>query len=743
MGHLRKFSHFAGQAILGCALVAAGAPSALAACNLQSPGGQIKRVVHITFDNVHLRRDNANVPSDLEQMPNLLNFILSNGVISGNHFTPLISHTANDILTTLTGVYPDRHGVAVANSYGFFRPNGSVGFSSSFLYWTSLSNGSVAAGDGLPNMLDQNGKNHPAPWVPFTRAGCDVGAFSVANMEFETVPADVQTVFGANSQQAQSIVAILNANPNDNNFAHQKARQSVNTDWLGIAVHCAQGSPLCSGANGAPDLLPDEPGGYTNFRALFGNVNAAPVICANATNPAACDAKNVNGHVRDVFGTTVIADGFGRPGFPNIFSPTAAQALGYAAAMLEAGVPVIYVYIADAHDRNPLPVDPTTGRAAPAHAFGPGEQEYVNQLTAYDQAFGAFFTRLAAAGITKENTLFIVVPDENDHFVGSQPTPVGCDGIHVPCAYAQAAEINASLNRLLLTQRNNTTPYAIHSDDAPTMYIVGNPTPTDAVTRTMEKDLDLLTATNPITGATDKLSFRLADRAEMKLLHMVTASPARTPTLTMFGDDNYFFANDTSHANVPCTQAPSCVFVPAAPGATFAWNHGDVQQDITQTWMAMVGPGVRRLGLTNQVFSDHTDVRPTMLSLLGLKDSYVHDGRVLIEYIDESARPHSLRQEQEHFMALANVYKQLNAPLGSLGRNSLAFANQSITSDDATYANYLATIGAITASRDELAGQIKLLLDGAAFGDQPINENQQRALGGQAQQLIDQVATGL
>jgi len=168
-----------------------------------------------------------------------------------------------------------------------------------------------------------------------------------------------------------------------------------------------------------------------------------------------------------------------------------------------------------------------------------------------------------------------------------------------------------------------------------------------------------------------------------------------------------------------------------------------VQQDITQTWMAVVGPGVRRLGLTNQVFSDHTDVRPTMLSLLGLKDSYVHDGRVLIEYIDESARPHSLRQEQEHFLALANVYKQLNAPLGSLGRNSLAFANQSITSDDATYANYLATIGAITASRDELAGQIKLLLDGAAFGDQPINENQQRALGGQAQQLIDQVATGL
>ncbi len=81
----------------------------------------------------------------------------------------------------------------------------------------------------------------------------------------------------------------------------------------------------------------------------------------------------------------------------------------------------------------------------------------------------------------------------------------------------------------------------MHSDDAPTVYVNGNPAPTDAVTRTMEHDLDALVATNPITGNTDKLSRLLADQAEMKLLHMVTASPARTPTLTMFGNDNYFF----------------------------------------------------------------------------------------------------------------------------------------------------------------------------------------------------------
>jgi hypothetical protein len=43
------------------------------------------------------------VPSDLEQMPHLLNFLLNNGTVSGNHYTPLISHTAQDIVTSLTG----------------------------------------------------------------------------------------------------------------------------------------------------------------------------------------------------------------------------------------------------------------------------------------------------------------------------------------------------------------------------------------------------------------------------------------------------------------------------------------------------------------------------------------------------------------------------------------------------------------------------------------------------------------
>jgi hypothetical protein len=241
---MKLLKAFYSTSVLGIVLL--GAQSASASCQLNAPGGQIKRVINIVFDNVHLRRDNSNVPSDLEQMPNLLNFLQNNGTVSGNHHTPLISHTAHDIVTALTGVYGDRSGIPVANSYGFFKPDGSVGFSSSFLYWTAL------GGDGKPQMIDEQGKTAPAPWVSFTRAGCDVGAFSVANIEFERVPDDVTTFYGAGSAVDLAVRAEL-ASPN------AATRQRPTTDYLGIAIHCTIGSPLCNNSFAANDPLPDEP----------------------------------------------------------------------------------------------------------------------------------------------------------------------------------------------------------------------------------------------------------------------------------------------------------------------------------------------------------------------------------------------------------------------------------------------------------------------------------------------------
>jgi hypothetical protein len=665
-------------------------------CHLQSARNKIKRVVFLQFDNVHLRRDNPNVPSDLEQMPHLLNFLLENGTVSGNHFTPLISHTAQDIVTSLTGLYGNRFGWAVANSYGFFRTDGSVGFQSSFLYWTGQS------ADGHAQMTNELGRIAPAPWAAWTRAGCDVGGFSTANIEFESIPGDVVTVFGANSPEATE--------------AANNHNQAV-ADFEGIAIHCAQNSPLCGASPHAkPDLLPDEPGGYTGFSALYGNKYIQPAI-------------NPGGPILDLDGNVIANGTF--PGFPG-FNPTASQSLGYVATLLEAGVPVVYFYIADAHDNqigNSLSSEQT---------FGPGEAPYVKQLALYDAAFAKFFARLAADGITKENTLFVVTADENDHFAGGPPSPANCDGINVPCTYAKIGEIDDFIDRQLLTQRQNTTNFSIHFDDAPTFYINGNPAPTDPVTRTLEKDVNALTAVSPITGNTDKLSLLLADRAEMKLLHMVPSLADRVPTFTMFGNDNYFFETSSGSAKgQPCSATASACVV---EGPGFAWNHGDFQKQITRTWFGMVGPGVAKQGRFDGVFSDHTDLRPTILALTGLKDDYVHDGRVLVENIEPRALADSLEDSLFTYVALAQAYKQINATKGPVGVNSLVFANKAITSDDTTYANYLTTIAAITSERDELAGQMIALLNGAAFGGQRINFFEAAGLIERAEVLSGKVA---
>ncbi len=141
----------------------------------------------------------------------------------------------------------------------------------------------------------------------------------------------------------------------------------------------------------------------------------------------------------------------------------------------------------------------------------------------------------------------------------------------------------------------------------------------------------------------------MADPVGEKLLHM-TPDPLRTPNFTFFGDPDYFFLSFGS--TTPNEEAG------------FAWNHGDLQPEIAQTWLGIVGPGVRHLGVTGDLFSDHTDHRPTILSLVGLTDDYTHDGRVLIDALEEWAVPHSLRVGRGTLLRLGRIYKQLNAPVG-------------------------------------------------------------------------------
>lgn len=250
----------------------AAASSSHGGCALNSPRGNLSHVIYIQFDNVHFTRDNPDVPSDLEQMPHLLNFLEQNGVLLSNHHTPLISHTADDIITSLTGVYGDRHGQPISNSYNYFNPSASDGlgstFTSSFTYWTDKVDGTT---DSTYSLLTPKGMNAPAPWVPFTRAGCNVGAVSIANMELENVSSDLKTVFASDPTELNA--ALTEASTN---------RAKAIADFEGIAIHCAAGDAVCASQNhGEPDLLPQEPNGYSGFSALYGHTFVAPAISRN------------------------------------------------------------------------------------------------------------------------------------------------------------------------------------------------------------------------------------------------------------------------------------------------------------------------------------------------------------------------------------------------------------------------------------------------------------------------------
>ncbi|HEV8402002.1 MAG TPA: alkaline phosphatase family protein [Candidatus Limnocylindrales bacterium] len=803
----------------------AGPPTG--SCDLQSKGDKIQHVIYLQFDNVHFERDNPNVPSDLEQMPHLLDFLKDNGTFDTNDHTILISHTGGGILSSLTGLYPDRHGQAVSNSYGYFRPDGSVGFSSSFKYWTDNTDGGnpantppTASADTNFNMVNADPaslggsgsvRNAPAPWVPYTRAGCDVGNVGVANtvlenntaIAFRNTPAPTklsvaaavgdtnikvdsvdglaagQTLVIDNGNASNELATIANVGTAGGGGtgvdltaplakAHTAgaqvnvtatdptgdmtkvfgadtpewvegrasqispsgtaARNLAQTDFVGIAIHCAAGGGICNdnAANARPDPLPDESGGYTGYQALFG---------AKYVNPAINDG---NGCVNGIEGQP-IQDQFNQCGFPGFDGMFARNTLGEVAAMQEAGVPVTFGYISDAHDGH--------GVAGEIHhAYGPGEAGYVQQLHDYDQAFGDFFTRLQNDGITKDNTLFVVTVEESDHFAGTQPD-APCDGVTTACTYANVSEVNADLKRLVATYNANhgttaTTNFSVHSDLAPNVYITGAPAAGSPTARTLEQAMSDMNVTNPYTGVQQKLFVAMADPVEQKLLHMSTADPARLPTFTPFAQGDFFL---TASSTTPCPgNDPNACLTTAItnPNQTFAWNHGGIQPEIRSTWIGWVGPGVVTQGQTDAVWTDHTDIRPTMLALLGLHDDYVSDGRVVTQFLKPEVTPTFLNGRPD-VESLGAMWKQINASFGQFSMDTLCASTGALASTslgDSTYTNTENALATLGTQRDGLADQIRLALWNAEFANKKIDPAKTKAWISQGQGYLDQAA---
>ena len=741
-------------------------------------GNGVKHIVQLNFDNVHFFRDNPNVPSDLELMPNLLNFIEKNGTLLSNNHTPLIAHTADDLLTTATGLYGDRQGMPISNSFQAYNTDGTTDKAGSFAYWTDPVFDEASTPnpghDTNPNMVysptppattsppPTPDTITPAPWVPYTRAGCNVGEVATANQDLENTAVDIPKVFGADSPEAQQLAS------DPDSF-----KDAETADYVGIAVHCAQGAAFCADAQGprgnettpsataVADLLPDEPGGYNGYQALFGHRYVAPQLGAGTPNVThnGYQVTNAAGNLVDLDGNQIngafLTNHPGFPGFSNINAP---QALAYASDMLENDVQVVNMYISDVHGNENIPSLTAPGQAcyhAPA-ALGSGSACYLAQAAYYNAAFGTFFQRLASDGITPKNTLFVVSSDEGDHEAGAnvgravQPTPANCDGATVSrgvvtndvlCTYPAGSfgELAGNVQGLLATETGNTTPYTIEADTAPEFYLTGNPGPDTPVVRTFEHDVASLTAANPYTGTTQPITNYLADPVEEAILHIVNADPARTPTLAMFAKPDYFLSNGGS--TCPGGTAAGCV----TQNTGFAWDHGAYAAEINTNYLGIVGPGVKKLGLdgpaadagttssganSGQVevvdnhfpgpWIDETDIRPTIMYLAGLQDDYEHDGRVITQILQHPN--HALKKKD--VTRLGECYKQLNSSVGEFGAATLQASTNAIESTsagDSTFTSISAQLRALDVTRDQLAGVIKGELEAAAFQDAPIN----------------------
>jgi hypothetical protein len=244
-------------------------------------------------------------------------------------------------------------------------------------------------------------------------------------------------------------------------------------------------------------------------------------------------------------------------------------------------------------------------------------------------------------------------------------------------------------------------------------------------------------------GAKVPLTDSLADQVEETVLHMKTGDPNRLPTFTDFANPDYYVETVPSTCPPPtstetATSDPCVVIDPE-----YAWNHGDVAPEINTNWVAFVGPGVTARGVDSTTWADETDVRPTIMALLGLHDDYVSDGRVLISDVSRALLPATYANAAKftQLLDMENAYKQVNADVGAFGLSTLAASTKALESTsagDVVYRTIEHDIARLGNERDALAAKISQALYGLEFQQQPIASALLQSWTNQANSLIKQ-----
>jgi hypothetical protein len=278
----------------------------------------------------------------------------------------------------------------------------------------------------------------------------------------------------------------------------------------------------------------------------------------------------------------------------------------------------------------------------------------------------------------------------------------------------------------------------VNSDFAPAFYVTNRPDQADAALRRFERDFLAVTVLNPLTGETGPLALAAVDQEGMRFLHMDSADKDRLPTFILFQDENFYGLIPRVPAFTPCSSPPPCVIETPA----YTYSHGDFQEDIRTTWLGMAGPGVKWLGLTESVWSDHVDVRPTILALAGISSDYVHDGRALVEFIRPEWLPSAIALNADEVIRLGAAYKEITAPFHVLGLAVLTVSTRALKGGDADYALIEKRLQDLSGKRNELAGRIRDALDAATFHNKA-SSDELRLLTAAAEQFLIEAKTAL
>src|SRR5258705_7174226 len=114
------------------------------------------------------------------------------------------------------------------------------------------------------------------------------------------------------------------------------------------------------------------------------------------------------------------------------------------------------------------------------------------------------------------------------------------------------------------------------------------------------------------------------------------------------------------------------------------------------------------------LWAEETDIRPTLLSLVGLHDDYLSDGAVLSPILSRH------EDKAGNVDELAATYRQLNSSVGAFATDTLkadTVALASSSAGDQTFTRVQSRLTQLADQRDLLAHQIKKTLNQAEFGN--------------------------